>query len=64
MRQSTIDAIALGATRSVEGVLAAHPGAGPAEREIPIRMVLAEWIAHAVKREALADRKRVARRRA
>lgn len=64
MRQSTIDAIAIGATRSVEGVLAALPGAGPAEREIPIRTVLAQWIAHATKREALADRKRVARRRA
>lgn len=63
MRQSTIDAIALGACRTVERIIAERPGDGPAEREIPIRAALAQWIAHAVNREARNDRRRVGRSR-
>lgn len=63
MRQRTIDAIALGAYRTVERIIAERPGDGPAEREIPIRTALAEWIGHAVEREARNDRRRVGRTR-
>lgn len=62
MRQATIDAIALGAYRSIERIIAERPGDGPAEREIPIRVALATWIAHAVEREARNDRRRVGRK--
>ncbi|GJD45486.1 hypothetical protein AFCDBAGC_3359 [Methylobacterium cerastii] len=63
MRQATIDSIALGAYRDVERIIAERPGDGPAEREIPIRIALATWIAHAVNRETRNDRRRVGRTR-
>lgn len=41
MRQSTIDELARGATRAIEGILAADLGDGPAARESRIRDALA-----------------------
>ncbi|KQP13516.1 MULTISPECIES: hypothetical protein [unclassified Methylobacterium] len=64
MRQSTIDELARGATRTVERIIAADPGDGPAARESRIRDALALWIGHAVEREARNDRRRVGRRQA
>ncbi|MCJ2020974.1 hypothetical protein MKK84_26730 [Methylobacterium sp. E-065] len=64
MRQSTIDELARGATRTVECIIAADPGDGPAERESRIRDALARWIGHTVEREARNDRRRVGRRQA
>ncbi|TXM65408.1 hypothetical protein [Methylobacterium sp. WL120] len=64
MKQATIDELARGATRTVERIIAADPGDGPAERESRIRDALALWIEHAVKREVHNDRRRVGRTRA
>lgn len=47
----TIDELAIGATRAIEGILSADPGDGPAARESQIRDALAQWIGHAVRRE-------------
>ncbi|TXN47338.1 hypothetical protein [Methylobacterium sp. WL7] len=63
MRRATIDELARGATRTVERIIAADPGEGPAERESRIRDALALWIEHAVEREARNDRRRVGRTR-
>jgi len=62
MRQATIDELAIGATRAIEGILSADPGDGPAARESQIRDALAQWIGHAVRREFRNDRPRVGRR--
>jgi hypothetical protein len=63
VKPATIDEIALGATRAIDVVIAAHPDAGPAEWEDLVRETLALWIGHAVKREVINDRRRVARQR-
>ena len=63
MKRTTVDAIALGDYRDIERIIAERPGDGPAERAIPIQTALAQWIAHAVKREARNDRRRVGRDR-
>ena len=62
LRKSTIDELALGATRTVEGILAPAPGDGPAAKESRIRDAIAEWIGHAVEREVRNDRRQVGRR--
>ena len=62
MGQSTIDNIAGGAAWTVEKVIAENPADTPAERTARLERELALWISHAVKREAVNDRRRVGRR--
>lgn len=59
MKQSKIDDIAGGAAWTVEKVIAENPGDAPKERTARLQRELAQWIRHAVEREARNDRRRV-----